>query len=78
MTQASTPPPDRSAADQRRLIPVLMDCKAAGEYTGFGERYMRRLVFEKRIAYVKVGHMVRFERATLDKFIEDHRVDPAT
>ncbi|RZU33415.1 helix-turn-helix domain-containing protein [Blastococcus saxobsidens] len=78
MTEASTPPSERAGPHQRRLSPVLMDCKAAGEYTGFGERYMRRLVFEKRIAYVKVGHMVRFERATLDKFIEDHRVDPTT
>lgn len=75
MTQASAAPgPSETAAPG--IFPMLMDCKLAGEYTSLGERYMRRLVFEKRIAYVKVGHKVLFERATLNKFIEDHRVEP--
>lgn len=55
-------------------LPRLLTCKQAGEYTGLGERYMRRLIDEERITFVRIGGLVRFERAVLDTFIEAHRV----
>ncbi len=54
--------------------PRLLTCKQAGEYTGLGERYMRRLIDEERITFVRIGGLVRFERTVLDTFIEAHRV----
>ena len=39
------------------------------------ERYMRRLVSERRIPYFKVGRLLRFSPADLDAFIEACRVE---
>ena len=55
-------------------LPRLLNCKQAGDYTGLGERYMRRLIDEERISFVKIGGIVRFERSILDDFIAAHRV----
>jgi len=37
-------------------------------------RFVRRLVAERRIPYVKVGKFVRFEPSDLERWIDDHRV----
>lgn len=39
-------------------------------------RFVRRLVAERRITYVKVGRLVRFEPAAVDEYIERNRVVP--
>jgi len=39
-------------------------------------RFVRRLVAERRIEYVKVGRLVRFEPAAVAAFIEANRVVP--
>ncbi|MEU8265294.1 helix-turn-helix domain-containing protein [Micromonospora sp. NPDC048999] len=41
-------------------------------------RFVRRLVAERRIAYVKVGRLVRFEPAAVAAYIEANRVVPTT
>ena len=52
----------------------LLTVAQAGEYLGTGERFIRRLITERRIAYVRVGKYVRLERATLDAFVDAGRV----
>lgn len=52
----------------------LLTVAQAGEYLGTGERFIRRLITERRISYVKVGKYVRLERSTLDTFVDDGRV----
>ena len=52
----------------------LLKVAQAGEYLGTGERFVRRLITERRIGYVKVGKYVRLERATLDAFVDSGRV----
>ena len=37
---------------------------------------MRRLVAERRITYVKVGRLVRFEEGAVTAYIDAHRVVP--
>ena len=39
-------------------------------------RYVRRLVAERRIEYVKVGHFIRFEPGQVDAWIDDNRLEP--
>lgn len=39
-------------------------------------RFVRRLVAERRIAYVKVGRLVRFETAAVADYIGRNRVTP--
>jgi excisionase family DNA binding protein len=41
-------------------------------------RFVRRLVAERRIEYVKVGRLVRFEESAVAAFIERNRVEPMT
>jgi excisionase family DNA binding protein len=46
-----------------------LDAREAGECLGVGERFVRRLVAERRIPYYKLGRYVRFAAADLDAFI---------
>jgi excisionase family DNA binding protein len=66
------------AAQRRKLgdtaLDPLMTVDQAGEYLGTGTRFIRRLITERRISYVKVGKYVRLERATLDAFVDAGRV----
>ena len=52
----------------------LLTVAQASKYLGTGERFIRRLITERRISYVKVGKYVRLERATLDAFVDAGRV----
>lgn len=54
----------------------LLDIDTVARRLGVGERFVRRLVFERRIAYVKVGRHVRFEPAVIDRWIADARQEP--
>lgn len=42
---------------------------------GTSLRHMRRLVAERRIPIVKVGHLVRFDGHDIEHWVDDHRVD---
>ena len=53
---------------------ALLSVAEAGEYLGTGERFIRRLITERQISYVKVGKYVRLERSTLDAFVDAGRV----
>jgi excisionase family DNA binding protein len=64
----------RPARGQARDRGPLLTVAQAGEYLGTGERFIRRLITERRIAYVKVGKHVRLERSTLDAFVDAGRV----
>ena len=46
----------------------------AGDYLRTGERFIRRLIAERRIDYIKLGRYVRVQRSVLDAFIESGRV----
>jgi excisionase family DNA binding protein len=52
----------------------LLTVAEAGEYLRTGTRFVRRLITERRISYVKVGKYVRLERSTLDAFVDAGRV----
>lgn len=53
----------------------LLDVPAAASYLGVSPRFIRRLVAERRLAFVKLGRHVRFETASLDAFIDSGRVE---
>jgi excisionase family DNA binding protein len=53
----------------------LMDVNQLAERLGVQVRYVRRLVAERRIPYVKLGHLVRFDRADVEKWIDRARVE---
>ena len=56
---------------------VLMDVPSAAERLGCTPRYVRRLVMERRIPFVKLGgSKVRFSVIELEKWIDAQRVSP--
>jgi len=48
---------------------ATLDFLGGCTYLGISERYMRRLVNERRIRHYKVGKFVRFAPADLDAFM---------
>ncbi len=52
----------------------LMTIEQAAAYLGTGERFVRRLISQRRIPFVKLGRHVRLERLVLDQFIDAGRV----
>jgi excisionase family DNA binding protein len=65
-------------APARAVVPdrqdELLTVAQAGDYLGTGERFVRRLISQRRITYVKLGKYVRLQRSALDAFIEAGRV----
>ena len=54
----------------------LMNIEQVADRLGVSVRHMRRLVAERRIPYVKWGHLIRFDPNDVDRWIEQ-RVVPA-
>lgn len=52
----------------------LMDLPAVAERLGVNERHIRRLVHERRIPFIKWGHLLRFDPDEIDAWLADARV----
>jgi len=64
----------RSSRPEREPPLTLLE---AAEYLNVSQRFMRRLVAERRIAFHKLGHLLRFHVADLDRLLAAGRVEPA-
>ena len=53
----------------------LLTTEEAAERLNITPRHVRRLVFERRIAYCKVGRYVRFHPDDLAEYIAAHRIE---
>ena len=53
----------------------LLSPQEAADQLGTSLRFVRRLIFERRIAFVKVGRHVRICPADLDAFIAAGRIE---
>ena len=49
--------------------PALMNIDQVAERLGVSVRHMRRLVAERRIPFVKWGHLLRFDPDEVDRWI---------
>lgn len=56
---------------------ALLTIPEAASRLGTTQRFVRRLVAERRIGYVKIGRFVRFTIEDIDEFIAAGRVQPA-
>jgi excisionase family DNA binding protein len=54
------------------------DLAGAASYLNVNVRYVRRLVAERRVRYLKVGRLLRFRVEDLEAFLDSCRVEPAT
>jgi excisionase family DNA binding protein len=66
----------RDVTPARPAAPPLTLSEAAA-YLNVSQRFMRRLVAERRIAFHKLGHLLRFRVTDLDRFLAAGRVEPA-
>jgi excisionase family DNA binding protein len=56
----------------------LLTVDEAAEQLRTSVRFIRRLIEERRIVYVKLGSHVRIEQVELSAFIEANRIVPAS
>lgn len=61
------PPPNRRS---------LMDLPQTAERLGVNHRHVRRLVAERRIPYLKWGHLLRFDPDEIERWLDDARCRP--
>lgn len=54
----------------------LLTVDQAAERLATKPRFIRRLIAERRIPYVKLGAHVRLDTADLDRFVDAGRVHP--
>ncbi len=53
----------------------LLDIAGAADRLSVTPRFIRRLVHERRLAYIKVGKYIRFDPADVDAWLEARRVE---
>ena len=56
----------------------LLDIKEAADRLGTTERHIRALIADRKIAYIKVGGLVRFDPSALDAWIKANTVPAVT
>ncbi|MFC9058442.1 MULTISPECIES: excisionase family DNA-binding protein [Streptomyces] len=54
----------------------LLTVAEAAEQLGTGERFIRRLIAERRIRYVKLGRPVRVPESAVTEYVEARMVEP--
>jgi excisionase family DNA binding protein len=52
----------------------LMDLPALAERLGVNQRYVRRLVAERRVPFIKFGHLLRFDPSEIEAWLGTARV----
>ena len=60
---------------RRPELDTLLSVEQAAERLGTSVRFVRRLIAERRIAYVKVGRHVRIAEADLSSFVAAGRME---
>jgi excisionase family DNA binding protein len=62
----------------RRSLPMLLDLDGIAEHLGVTPRHVRRLVAERRIPFVKWGHLLRFDPVEIAAWLDTHRISPVS
>ena len=54
----------------------LVDIDTVAAYLGVSVRHVRRLVDERRIPFIKWGHLLRFDLDEIDEWLQGCRFPP--
>ena len=57
-------------------LPHLIDIATLADHLGVSVRHIRRLVHERRIPFVKWGHLIRFDPGEVRAWLEACRYQP--
>ncbi len=52
----------------------LLNIDGAADYLNVSPRFIRRLVAQRRITYLKIGKFIRFDQDELDEWAQQQRV----
>ena len=63
MTESASPSP----------MPQLVDITAVAKILGVDARHVRRLVHERRIPFIKWGHLIRFDPDEITAWLNSNR-----
>jgi len=66
----------RESSAGPREAPSLLDIDGLAQRLGVSERFVRRLVEERRIPFHKIGRFVRFDPSDVERWIARSRVEP--
>ena len=55
-------------------LPHLLTIEDVADHLGVSVRHVRRLVAERRIPYVKWGHLIRFDPQAITTWIDGRRI----
>lgn len=61
---------------ERAALPHLVDIPGVAQHLGVKERHIRRLVAEKRIPFIKWGHLIRFDPDEVAAWLDAKRQRP--
>ena len=67
--------PQTDSARPARKRPLL-DIPGVARYIASSVRHVRRMVSERRIPHIKVGHFVRFDPDEIDDWLQRNRRGP--
>jgi excisionase family DNA binding protein len=61
----------READSRRTELPHLVDIDSIAEHLGVEVRHVRRLVFERRIPFIKWGRLLRFDPVDIAAWLDE-------
>ena len=63
-------------SSDNRDLPHLLDIRALADHLGVEVRHVRRLVAERRIPFIKWGHLLRFDPTEITRWLDDNKRQP--
>jgi excisionase family DNA binding protein len=65
----------RTSVNTANRTAALLTIDSVADALGVTPRFVRRLVAERRIPFVKVGKFIRFDPGQLDLWLDEQRVE---
>lgn len=55
-------------------LPRLLNITQVADHLGVNVRHVRRLVYERRIPFIKWGHLIRFDPADVQRWMKENTI----
>jgi excisionase family DNA binding protein len=65
---------DQPSENGSAMFPQLIDMETVAQRLGTTLRHVRRLVTERKIPYLKIGHFIRFDERDVEVWIDRQKV----
>jgi excisionase family DNA binding protein len=62
--------------EEARIEPRLWNIKQVADYIGLAEDTLYAMVSQRRIPFVKVGRLTKFDRGAIDAWLDRNTVKP--